>query len=66
MSCMLPRFGSPIRQQKSTIFTADAFGDYLSGTVQKYDKKNNRLIKLNLILIKISNLQNLSLCNNLS
>ena len=39
-------FGSPIRQQKSTIFTADAFGDYLSGTVSKYDKKNNRLIRI--------------------
>lgn len=39
-------FGSPIRHQKSTIFTADAFGDYLSGTVSKYDKKNNKLIRI--------------------
>ena len=36
-------FGSPIRHQDSTVFTADAFGDYLSGTISKYDKKNNKL-----------------------
>jgi|TARA_B110001450_G_scaffold251381_1_gene271430 carbamoyltransferase len=36
-------FASPIRHKDSTIFTADAFGDYLSGTVSKYDKKNNKL-----------------------
>lgn len=36
-------FGSPIRHRNSIIFTADAFGDYLSGTISKYDKKNNKL-----------------------
>jgi len=36
-------FGSPIRHKNSTVFTADAFGDYLSGTVSRYDKKNNKL-----------------------
>ena len=39
-------FGSPIRHKNSTIFTADAFGDYLSGTISKYDKKNNKLIRI--------------------
>ena len=32
-------FGSPIRHPNSLVFTADAFGDYLSGTISKYVKK---------------------------
>ena len=36
-------FGSPIRHRNSLVFTADAFGDYLSGTISKYVKKKNIL-----------------------
>ena len=36
-------FGSPIRHPNSLVFTADAFGDYLSGTISKYVKKKNIL-----------------------
>ena len=32
---------SPIRENKTLVITADAFGDYLSGTVSIYDKKKN-------------------------
>tara|TARA_E500000178_G_scaffold2908_2_gene3088 strand:- start:5950 stop:7773 length:1824 start_codon:yes stop_codon:yes gene_type:complete len=36
-------FGSPIRHRNSLVFTADAFGDYLSGSISKYVKKKNIL-----------------------
>jgi len=34
---------SPVRDQKTLIVTADAFGDYLSGSVSIYNKKINRI-----------------------
>lgn len=34
-------YGSPIREDGTLIFTADAFGDDLSATISTYDKKNN-------------------------
>ena len=43
MSCCICFFWKSYRHKNSTIFTADAFGDYLSGTVSRYDKKNNKL-----------------------
>jgi len=39
-------FGSPIRDDNTLIFTADAFGDDLSGTISKYDKNSNKIIRL--------------------
>ena len=34
-------YGSPIREDGTLIFTADAFGDDLSATISKFDQKNN-------------------------
>ncbi|WP_268544158.1 carbamoyltransferase C-terminal domain-containing protein [Candidatus Nitrosotenuis cloacae] len=39
-------FGSPIRDDNTLIFTADAFGDDLSGTISKYNKDTNSIIRL--------------------
>jgi len=39
-------YGSPIRDDNTLIFTADAFGDDLSGTISKYDKNTNKIIRL--------------------
>ncbi len=36
-------YGSPIRDDKTLIVTADAFGDFLSGTVSIYDKKIKKI-----------------------
>ena len=38
-------YGSKIRQNKTLVVTADAWGDGLSGTVSLYDKKKNKIIR---------------------
>lgn len=37
---------SPIREEKTLVVTADAFGDYLSGTVSIYNKKMNKIKRI--------------------
>jgi len=39
-------YGSPIRDDETLIFTADAYGDELSATISKFDKKTNKIIRL--------------------
>ncbi len=39
-------YGSPIRDDKTLIVTADAYGDGLSGTVSRYNKSLNRIERL--------------------
>lgn len=39
-------YSSSIRDDNSLIFTADAYGDGLSGTISKYDKKNGQIVRL--------------------
>lgn len=39
-------YGSPIRDDKTLVVTADAFGDYLSGSVSMYDKKTKKISRL--------------------
>jgi len=39
-------YGSPIREDGTLIFTADAFGDDLSGTISRYNKKDNKIERL--------------------
>ena len=39
-------YGSPIRDDKTLIFTADAWGDHLSATISYFDKKNQKIVRL--------------------
>ena len=39
-------YSSPIRDENTLIFTADAHGDGLSATISKFDKSNNKIIRL--------------------
>ena len=39
-------YGSPIRDDKTLIVTADAYGDGLSGSVSRYNKSLNKIEKL--------------------
>lgn len=39
-------YSSPIRDDKTLIFTADAHGDGLSATISEYNKKENKIIRL--------------------
>ncbi len=39
-------YSSPIRDNNTLIFTADAHGDGLSGTISKFDKDTNKIIRL--------------------
>ena len=39
-------YGSPIREDGTLIFTADAFGDDLSGTISRYNTKDNKIERL--------------------
>jgi len=39
-------YGSPVRDDRTLIFTADAWGDDLSGSISIFDKRQNKIIKL--------------------